>query len=129
MLCRASSPQSVTVSIQDHTNGNAVLASATLSIAGNGLWAQYNFNMTTTAGTVCTQIPAGSDPSIACGRLPNADHVCVRCGGQFAVTVGAGADVNVGYAFLQVRAWLYCGYLADTNHVPCRCVTLWLWRK
>ena len=54
---------------------------------------RLNFSLpATSAGTSCVPIPAGSDPTIDCAKTPNADHACVRCGGEFRVEFNVTAN-------------------------------------
>ena len=105
------------VQLVDFTS-NATLAESALSVpaAPAGTMVRVNFTLpAASAGTACVPIAAGSDPSIDCAKTPNADHVCVRCGGelrvQFDVATSGGttppyaALVYLGYAWLQPGAW------------------------
>ena len=96
----------VTLSLQDRLAGTT-LATATVTTAGPvASWQRLNFSFaSTSAAAACAQIPVGSDPTVSCSGEPNADHACIRCGGQFAVTVPAGATLHIGYAFLQPGSW------------------------
>ena len=97
-----------TVELQDFTNGGAVLASAALAVpagAGAPNWGRVDFTLTPSAGTACAYIAPDSDPTIDCSKVPNADHACVRCGGQLNIALAAPSALHVGYVFLQPGAW------------------------
>ena len=96
----------LTLTLADHL-ANTTLASTTITTtAAAGAWGRVSFTFaSTSAGTTCAPLVAGSDPSVNCGNLPNADHACIRCGGQFGIQVPAGVTVHVGYGFLQAGAW------------------------
>lgn len=95
---------SFTVSLQDFTSG-ATLASQAFTFPASGGWTQFNVSMTPTAGTSCAYITPGSDPTIDCQNVPNADHACVRCGGQLLLSLSQPTAINVGYVFLQPGTW------------------------
>ena len=65
----------------------------------------YNFTLTPSAGTVCTGIPFGSDPTIDCGNAAGPAHVCVRCGGEIVVGLSAPGSINIGTVSLQPGPW------------------------
>ena len=125
---------SVTVSLEDYTSTpKKVLATQTFTVqAGTGestlTYARYNFTLTPSASTRCVGIPYRFDPLILCGshaanvspRSFAADeklgHICVRCGGQFKVSLSqvdestAGATDGtvaalINYAYLQPGQW------------------------
>ena len=113
---------SVTVSLEDYTvTPNKVLAMQTFTVqpttGKNTTFQRYDFTLTPEASTSCVQIPYRSDPSILCGshsanvspRSFAADeklgHICVRCGGQFKISLSKPSSVLVNYAFLQPGQW------------------------
>lgn len=96
----------VTLSLQDRLAGTTLATATATTVGAAGAWQRLNFTFaSTSAGAACAQIPVGSDPTVSCSGEPNADHVCVRCGGQFAVAVPAGATLHIGFAFLQPGSW------------------------
>lgn len=95
------------VQLRDFTS-TTVLASSDFTVYTSSNWQRFDYNMTPTAGTTCEGIAPGSDPSIDCGtNFPTFAHICVRCGGEFAIGVvgSAGMTVHVGYVLLQPGAW------------------------
>ena len=95
----------VTFSLQDRIAGTTLATATASTVGAASSWQRLNFSMTTTGGTTCAPLAAGSDPTVHCGNEPNTDHACIRCGGQFVITVPAGTTLNLGYAFLQPGAW------------------------
>ena len=59
---------------------NTTLGSTAIDFAG-GNWTMLNFSITTTAGTTC--VDGTKDPSVKCGKMGPASHICVSCAGQF----------------------------------------------
>ena len=112
---------SLTVSLEDHTVApNKVLATRTIKVqptAESATFQRYSFVLTPSASTSCVEIPYRSDPSILCGshsanvspRSFAADeklgHVCVRCGGQFKITLSQPGSVLLNYVYLQPGQW------------------------
>lgn len=72
-------------------------------------WVQHKFSLTPAEGTECVGIPPGSDLTVHCTSNPGTAHICVKCGGQFAVGVvsdtGASASAHVAYVVLQPASW------------------------
>jgi hypothetical protein len=98
----------ITLQLQDFSSGNAVLATTTVTLppdASPTTWSQMNFSLTPASGTTCVGIAPGSDPSIDCVTVPNADHICVRCGGQLYFALTAPSVVHVGYVTMQPGEW------------------------
>ena len=107
------------VELYDFT-ANASLARTDFQVVSTGpdwgsTWIQYNFTLTPSAGTACSGIPFGSDPSIDCGGDAGPAHVCVRCGGEFRVGIAGAGNMKVGYVELMPGAW---GLLADKTGAP-----------
>eukprot|EP01051_Picozoa_sp_SAG22_P002955 SAG22_NODE_138_length_18031_cov_5.796621_3_plen_268_part_00 len=97
---------SLTVSLEDYVTRNT-LASTTLRLAGSG-FQRYNFSLTPTAATGCVDIVPGSDPAIDCGmNVTTVGHTCVRCAGQFklSMAVPAPGTVLVNFVLLQPGPW------------------------
>ena len=71
-------------------------------------FARYNFTLTPSVGTSCVDIAPGSDPEVNCGdgrpRSP-VGHTCVKCGGEFKLSLDAPSSVLINYVFLQPGAW------------------------
>ena len=112
----------VYVELVDFTNGNASLARADVRLVSTGpdwgsTWVRFNVTLTPSAGTVCTGIPFGSDPTIDCGGDAGPAHVCVRCGGEFrfGLTQVTDGGVKVGYVSLMPGPW---GLLHDRSGTP-----------
>ena len=109
----------VTVSLEDYTSTPAkVLASGTFTVGGsdrrnhvddNG-FARYNFSLTPSASTTCVDVTPGTPAAanISCGndkyRSP-IGHTCVKCGGQFKISLTGKSSLTVNYAFLQPGQW------------------------
>jgi hypothetical protein len=110
---RTTGTVTVIVSLRDFTS-SALLASTTLSVPIGAPFQPYNFTLVPAASTACSGIAPGSDPSIDCGNfneLPGS-HICVRCGGEFVVSIAQtpaqgfhAQQVSVGYALLQPGEW------------------------
>ena len=96
----------VAVALEDHVAATT-LARAVLPVpaAARAGFVRLEFVLTPTAGTACEGIAKGSDPAIDCGGLPGSDHICVRCAGQFVISIGRAGRAWVGFAFLQPGAW------------------------
>jgi len=89
-----------------NSDTGAVLAQQLVNITGGGGWAQIPFSFTTVAGTECVGIAPGSDPSVDCGGMgPQPGHVCVKCFGQFEITLTSPGQLTVNYFFLQPGQW------------------------
>ena len=113
----AASSVLVTVSLEDYTTTpKRVLATQTFTVLGTS-FGRYNFTLTPSASTSCVDIPYRSDPLILCGshsanvspRSFAADerlgHICVRCGGQFKLSLSKPGIALVNYAYLQPGQW------------------------
>ena len=100
---------SLVASLEDYTT-KKTLATQTLKVTGT-TFARYNFSFTPSASTTCVDIAAGSDPNILCGNLKNGQralgdgHTCVRCGGQFKLSLSAPGAVLLNYVYLQPGQW------------------------
>ena len=98
---------SVTATLEDYET-KEVLATQTLSIAAGTGFTQYNFSLTPSASTACADIAPGSDPAVSCGHgRPRSavGHTCVKCGGEFKLSVTGSVLIN--YVFLQVHVRPY----------------------
>jgi len=114
----------LTVSLEDYTvTPNKVLAAQTFTVqptttaTENSTFRRYDFVLTPSASTSCVEIPYRSDSSILCGshsanvspRSFAADerlgHICVRCGGQFKISLSKPSSVSVNYVYLQPGPW------------------------
>jgi hypothetical protein len=97
-----------------------VLASTTVAVAAGDGWAMHSFSLTPSAGTECIGIEAGGAlaraNNITCpvnGTYnPQGDvsdrsaHVCVRCGGQFVLSLeGPAGEVNLDYVYMSPGEW------------------------
>ena len=119
LFARGASAAVLTIALEDHTTSPpTTLASANLSYTKvDGSWQMLNFSkLVPTAGTECEGIAFGSDPSVDCGTdVGRPSHVCVKCGGQFAVYLTRGANaralgtgdlsVNVDFVYFQPGSW------------------------
>jgi len=101
-----SSDVPLVVSIEDFVT-KQVLATQTLMVMDAvGDFARYNFSLTPSASTGCTDIKPGSDPTILCGGTTNQPgHTCVRCGGEFKFSLSAPGSVLVNYVYLSPGQW------------------------
>ena len=107
-------PAQVAVKLRSFVGTEATLAEQHITIAASTEWTRYNFSFTTSTGTNCTAITPGSDPSVDChtqrGHMagpPNTaqGHICIKCGGEFAIGLTAPGTVHVDYVFLQPGSW------------------------
>ena len=120
---KASKPAKLTIAIEAWSPDGGppkVLASTTVAVgaAGNG-WAMSNFSLTPSAGTDCVGIEAGGAlaraNNITCpvnGTYnPQGDvsdrsaHVCVRCGGQFVLSLETPGELNLDYVYMSPGEW------------------------
>ena len=98
------------VKLEDYVT-KKVLAQQVLSIQPHGgAFNRYNFSLTPSASTGCMDINAQDEPSISCGKssgpgIPTAGHTCVKCAGQFSLTLLQPGSVAVNYVFLQPGQW------------------------
>ena len=121
-------PLTLEVALEDHT-GEAprVLATRKLQLpagAGRGAaaWTQLRFSLTPKGSTNCEGVAnaeAWSRYQVSCpinntysggnaanGKLSDdSAHVCVRCGGQFRISLNSVGSALLDYAFLQPGAW------------------------
>ncbi len=90
---------------------NTTLATQVLSISGGSDFRRYNFSLTPSASTTCVGIAPGSDPSILCGAgashkgVTGQGHACVRCAGQFKISLLSPGAVLINYVYLQPGQW------------------------
>ena len=109
-LIFASNPTSKTVplvaSLEDYVT-KQVLATQTLNVSPGGGFHRYNFSLTPSASTRCVDVDPAAEPGISCGQLPSgvAGHACVKCAGQFKLSMASPGSVLVNYAFLQPGQW------------------------
>ena len=73
-------------------SGTILAAARFTQPAGVEGFVQHNFTLTPSAGADCVGIAPGSDPAVHCTNNPGTAHVCIKCGGQFVVSVVAGAS-------------------------------------
>jgi hypothetical protein len=90
------------------------LAAVQMFVPADGAWHRLEFELTPTETAPCEGITPGSNPTVNCGLLPTAAHVCVRCGGELRLTLGgeaatdgaaASSSVNLDFVWLQPGAW------------------------
>jgi hypothetical protein len=112
-FAKAAKPVTVLVMLRNHLT-KAVIAKQEVSVGASSSWTQHNFSLTAAAGTGCEGIAPGSDTEVSChtqrGHMagpPNAEqgHVCVRCGGEFALGLNGPGELYVDYVFLQPGEW------------------------
>jgi hypothetical protein len=94
----------VTIALVDTVTGTVQDTSTVISPPG-GAFNRYDFTLGPGANTTCVSIPAGSDPTIDCGALPNADFSCLKCSGEVQVLLTAPGVAHVGYVFVSPGSW------------------------
>jgi len=94
----------VTIALFDTVSGTVQDTSTVISPPG-GAFNRFDFTLGPGANTTCVAIPAGSDPSIDCGALPNADFTCLKCSGEVQVILTAPGVAHVGYVFVSPGSW------------------------
>jgi hypothetical protein len=97
------------VTLEDY-EAKKVLATQTLTITARNSsdFVRYNFTLTPSAATTCADITPGSDPAVSCGHgrpRSTIGHTCVKCAGQFKISLSKPGSVLVNYAFLQPGQW------------------------
>ena len=95
---------SVTIALVDTVTGTVQDTSTVISPPG-GAFNRFDFTLGPGANTTCTAIPAGSDPSIDCGELPNKDFTCLKCSGEVQVLLTAPGVAHIGYVFVSPGSW------------------------
>ena len=106
---------SLVVTLEDYVS-KKILATQTLSVAAGSSFDRYNFSLFPSASTSCVDIVPGSDLTILCGSkklqaslrnkpVTGTGHTCVRCGGQFKLSLTKPSSVLVNYAYLQPGQW------------------------
>ena len=103
---QAGAPVTFTLEIQDYVH-NRTLATTNVAFPGGGggaagEWQRVNFSLTTSGGTTCVDVVNASDPDIDCDGT---QQVCVKCGGQFVIGLGAPGSAHVDYVYLQPGEW------------------------
>jgi alpha-L-arabinofuranosidase len=113
LVLKAEGPVTLRVSLEP-TGGGPPLAAKELEVRTlPGIWTKVDFSLTPSQNTECEGIDAQSArvADIRCGGAyirPIDDttaHVCVRCGGQFSITLVAGGFAYVSFASLQPGEW------------------------
>jgi hypothetical protein len=94
----------VTIALVD-TVTNTVQDTSTVISPPGGAFNRFDFTLGPGANTTCVAIPAGSDPSVDCGALPNQDFSCLKCSGEVQVLLTAPGIAHVGYVFLSPGSW------------------------
>ena len=94
----------VTIALVDTVTGSVQDTSTVISPPG-GAFNRYDFTLGPGANTTCVSIPAGSDPTVDCGALPNADFTCLKCSGEIQVILTAPGVANIGYVFVSPGSW------------------------
>eukprot|EP00928_Gymnodinium_smaydae_P075106 TRINITY_DN58111_c0_g1_i1.p1 TRINITY_DN58111_c0_g1~~TRINITY_DN58111_c0_g1_i1.p1 ORF type:complete len:673 (+),score=94.79 TRINITY_DN58111_c0_g1_i1:51-2069(+) len=111
-----SSHGEVVVDVALQSRSGATIATASLNFPG-GNWTKLDFSLVPAADAVCDGIDSSAAQSLGIGCPLNTTydpaatmsdrtaHTCVKCGGQFVITLRRGASVSVGYASLQPGSW------------------------
>eukprot|EP01050_Picozoa_sp_SAG11_P016156 SAG11_NODE_2170_length_3724_cov_2.188690_5_plen_321_part_00 len=119
---KASKPAKLTVAIEAWSPDGGlpkVLASTIVPVATGKSWARSNFSLTPIAGTSCVGIEAGgalaTANNITCpvngtynsqGDVSDRSaHVCVRCGGQFTLSLETAGELNLDYVYMSPGEW------------------------
>jgi hypothetical protein len=71
-----------------------------LAAKNGGFWPgqMLNFTLTPTAATSCVGVdPVDPDPEVDCGKMGPHSHVCVKCGGEFAIGLNSAGSANIDY--------------------------------
>ena len=113
----SAAPVVVHVSLEDYVS-NKTLATQALLVGGTGEFVRYNFTLTPSSSTGCVDIPPGSDPTIICGTNRQSEfglgwnkpvtgngHTCVRCAGEFKISLTSPGAVLINYVYLQPGQW------------------------
>jgi alpha-N-arabinofuranosidase len=95
---------SVTIALVDTVTQSVQDTSTVISPPG-GAFNRFDFTLGPGANTTCVAIPAGSDPTIDCGALPNADFACLKCSGEIQVILTAPGVAHIGYVFVSPGSW------------------------
>ena len=65
-----------------------------------------NFTLTPSGSTDCVGVdPIAGDPEIDCGKMGPHSHVCVKCGGEFAIGLASAGSASIDYVTLFPGAW------------------------
>jgi hypothetical protein len=79
-----------------------VLASSRQQAPGTGEWTRLNFSLTPSAATDCWGYEWGAAPTYCEPDLANrTGNSCLRCGGQFVISLLTPGTVHLDMAFLQ----------------------------
>lgn len=100
----ASTPVAVHVSLENFV-ANETLATQMLSIHRGTDFHRLNFSLTPSSSTTCVDVVPGSDPTILCSSAVGKGHACVRCAGQFKITLKTPGVVLINYVYLQPGQW------------------------
>ena len=106
-FAKSSKAVTFTVSIVDYVSGNKTLATQSVHFPG-GNWTKLNFTLTPSAATGCVGLdPVKGDPEgeVSCGNMGPHSHVCVKCGGEFAIGLSSPGEASIDYVYLQPGAW------------------------
>lgn len=94
----------VEIALVDTVTGSVQDTSTVISPPG-GAFNRFDFTLGPGTNTTCVAIPAGSDPTIDCGSLPNGDFSCLKCSGEIQVLLTAPGVAHVGYVFVGPGSW------------------------
>jgi hypothetical protein len=95
---------SITIAAVDTVTGSVQDTSTVITAPGGGFH-RFDFTLGPSANTTCVSIPAGSDPTVDCGNLPNGDFSCMKCSGSIQVILNGPGEANIGYVFVSPGSW------------------------
>jgi hypothetical protein len=104
VFARANSTVALEAVLTDDQSGRD-LASASLSVPGDGSWHQLNFTLTAAAGTSCHNFAWGAAP-LSCypTQASRPAHACWQCDGSFVLRIASGS-VDLDMASLEPGPW------------------------
>lgn len=95
---------SLTIALFDRVTGTVQDTSTVISPPG-GAFNRFDFTLGPGSNTTCVSIPAGSDPTVDCGVLPDKDFTCLKCSGEIQVILTSPGTAHVGYVFVSPGSW------------------------
>jgi alpha-L-arabinofuranosidase len=115
LFVKSTTAVTVNVSLRSYvpnSTANRVLASVALPFGG-GNWTKLNFSLIPSDDAPCEGVTSPDPDLECCSREPGnstchgstSGHVCVRCGGEFAVGLSAPGDALIDFVFLQPGEW------------------------
>lgn len=94
----------ITIAAVDTVTG-VVQDTSTVITAPGGGFHRFDFTLGPSDNTTCVAIPAGSDPDVDCGNIPNDDFACQKCSGSIQVRLESPGEANIGYVFVSPGSW------------------------